>query len=219
MYRLGGSGLITALVVTFVLLCAACGASGSIPAVPAANPTSSPSGPTADQPLPSEPGKVSKPPDPKAPSTYQPVTRNGKKPNPTITAERGGLSQGAVVKYPDGTWLRVDRVRHGVEQGQGPGAFPGRAHTAITLSLHNRSSRTIDLTQVVVTATYGSPARVASAVYEDSAAQDFGTPVPPGGSASATYVFAIPPDESGNVGITVDFDDVHVAARFAGATR
>jgi hypothetical protein len=147
------------------------------------------------------------------------VARNGRKPNPTIRAENGGLSKGAVVKYSDGVWLRVDRVRHGVEQGQGPGAFPGRANTAITLSLHNRSSRTIDLTQAVVTATYGSPPRVASAVYEDSAARDFGTRVGAGGSASATYVFAIPRDQLGKVGITVDFDGLHVAAKFAGAAR
>jgi hypothetical protein len=219
MHRPGGSGLIIAFVVTFVLLCSACGATGSIPAVPAANPTGSPSGPAADQPTRTESLNVPKPLDPEAPSTYRPVTRNGKKPNPTIKAGSGGLSEAAVVKYSDGVWLRVDRVRHGVERVQGPGAFPGRAHTAITLSLHNRSARTVDLTQVVVTATYGSPARMAPAVYEDSAARDFGTRVRPGGSASGTYVFALPPDQLGKVGITVDFDGVHVAAKFAGSAR
>jgi hypothetical protein len=217
MHRLGGRGPITAFVLTFVLLCAACGASGTIPAVPAANPTSSPSGPAADQPAPTE--KVARPPDPAAPSTYQPVTRNGKKPHPTIKAEEGGLSEGAAVKYSDGASVRVDRVQHGIEQDQGPGAFPGRANTAITLSLHNSSSSTIDLTQVVVTATYGSPALVAPAVYDDSAAQDFRSRVEPGGSASATYVFAIPPDKLGKVGITVDFDGIHLAAKFRGAAR
>ena len=206
MHRRGGSGWITAVVVTLVLLCSACAATGSLPAVPAANPTT-------------EPGKVSRPPDPEAPSTHQPVTRNGRKPNPTIRAASAGLSRGAVVRYSDRVWLRIDRVRHEVEQGQGPGAFPDRAYTAITLSLHNGSSRTIDLTQAVVTATYGSPARVASAVYEDSAARDFGTRVRKGGSASATYAFAIPRDQLGKVGITVDFDGLHVAAKFVGAAR
>jgi hypothetical protein len=206
-------------VVTFVLLCSGCAATESTPAVPAANPSGSPSGPAADQPTPTKSEKVARPPDPEAPSSYRPVSRNGKKPNPTIKAGRGGLSKAAVVKYSDGVWLRADRLGHAVEQAQGPGAFPGRSQTAITLSLHNGSTRTIDLTQVVVTATYGSPARVAPAVYEDPAAQDFRTRVRPGGSASATYVFAIPPDQSGKVGITVDFDGVHVAAKFAGATR
>ena len=219
MHRPGGSGRVTALVVTFVLLCSSCATTGSIPAVPAANPTVSPTGPAADQPPSTEAEKVPKPPDPEAPSTYQPVTRNGKKPNPTIKAGNGGMSEAAVVKYADGVWLRIDRLRHGAEQGEGPGAFPGRAHTAITLSLHNRSSRTIDLTQVVVTATYGSPARVAPAVYEDPGARDFGTRVQPGDSASATYVFAIPPDQLSEVGLTVDFDGIHLAARFAGAAR
>ena len=211
MHRLGGSGPITALLVSLVFLCSACAATGSIPAVPAANPT--------DLPTPTETAQAARPLDPEAPSNYQPVTRNGKKPNPTIKAEDGRLSEAGKVRYSDGVVLRVDRLRHGAEQGQGPGTFPGRAYTAISLSLHNHSSRTIDLTQVVVTATYGSPGRVASAVYEDSAARDFGTRVEPGGIASATYVFAIPPDQRRKVGITVDFDAIHLAAKFAGAAR
>ena len=146
-YRLGGSGPIAALVLTFVLLGSACGASQPIPAVPAADPT-----PTAAETL-------ERPLDPEAPSTYRPVSRHGKKPNPTIKAGSGGLSPASAVRYSDGVWLRVDRLRRGVEQSRGPGAFPGRDHTAVTLSLHNRSDTTIDLTQVVVTATYGSPAR------------------------------------------------------------
>jgi hypothetical protein len=187
--------------------------------VPAAAPTASPTGPAADQPTGTDTEKVAKPLDPKAPATYQPVTRNGKKPNPTVNAKKGGLAEAAVVKYSDGVWLRIDRLRHGVEQEHGPGSFPERPNTAISLSLHNGSSSTIDLTQVVVTATYGSPARVASAVYEDPAAQDFRSRVQPGGSASATYVFAIPPEQLDNVGLTVDFDGIHIATTFAGAAR
>ena len=219
MNRPGGSGLVTALVAIFVLVCSGCAATGSTPAVPAANPTVSPNGPAEDQPTRTEAEKVPKPPDPEAPSSYQPVTRNGKKPNPTIKAGNGDLSAAAEVRYSDGVLLRIDRLRQGVEQEQGAGAFPGRAYTAVSLSLHNRSSKVVDLTQVVVTATYGSPARLASAVYEDSAAQDFGSRVQPGGTASATYVFASPPDQLGKVGITVDFDGIHLAAKFSGAAR
>jgi hypothetical protein len=217
-YRIGGSGPITALVVTFVLLCSACGA-GSIPAVPATDPTASPSRPAGDGSGRTEAEKVPSPPDPTAPSTYRPMTRQGKKANPTIRAGSGRLSRAATVKYSDGVLVRFDGLRHGVEQAEGTGAFPGRAHTAFTLSVLNRSPQTIDLTQVAVTATYGSPARIAQAVYDDSAVRDFGTRVPPGGSASATYAFAIPRDRLGSVGLTVDFDNRHAAARFAGAAR
>jgi hypothetical protein len=147
------------------------------------------------------------------------VTRNGKPPDPAIKAGSGGFSKAAPVKYPDGVRLVVDRVNHGAEQGQGPGAFSGRPYTAFTLTLHNGSPRTIDLTQVVVTATYGSPARLASPVYEDASARDFSVRVQPNGSASAMYAFAIPPKQLGKVGITVDFDNMHVAAKFGGAPK
>lgn len=226
MRRLGGSGYFTALIVTFVLLCSSCGTTSTIPAVPAANPTADPTAnPTASRPDSAEnqSGRAERdrvaPPDPVAPSTYRPMARQGRKSDPTIKAGTGRLSRAATVKYSDGVLLRFDGLRHAVEQAEGTGAFPGRAHTAFTLSVINRSSQPVDLTQVAVTATYGSPARIAPAVYDGSAVRDFGTRVPPGGSASATYAFAIPPDDVSRVGLTVDFDNRHAAARFVGAAR
>lgn len=176
---------------------------------------SSPSSVPAGQPVPS----VSRPADRLAPPAYVPVIRHGKKPSPSIHPRAGRFSPTAPATYPDGVSLTVNRVKHGVETGEGPGVFPGRPYTAFFLSLRSRSPHPIDVNQVVVTATYGSPARIASPVYEGSAARDFAGTVKRGGSASATYVFAIPPGGGTGVVVVVDFDDTHVSARFTGAMR
>jgi hypothetical protein len=146
----------------------------------------------------------------------QPVIRKGPRPRPNVTANEGRFSAASPAKFADGVSLSVDRVVPGVEQGQGPGILHGVPNTAITLTLANHSAAAIDLTQVVVTTTYGSPPHVAQPVYGDTPAADFTGTVQPGGSASATYVFAIPAGQTKSAVTTVDFDDVHVAAKFTG---
>jgi len=162
---------------------------------------------------------VAAPVDQVAPPAGQPVTRKGPKPRPTVTANEGRFTVDAPAKFPDGVSLRVDKIARGVEQGEGPGVFKGRPNTALTLSLTNQSAQPIDLTQVVVTTTYGSPPRVASPVYEDPTAADFTGTVAPGATATATYIFAIPPGQARSAVTTVDFDDVHVAAKFTGLSE
>lgn len=215
----GGSRIVATAMMALVLTCAACASPGSTPAVPAAPPTAtSESAPSEPVTAPAE--KVSKPLDPAAPLRYRPVVRNGKVPQPRVEARKGGFSTAAPVTYPDGVSLTVERVGAGVEQGHGPDAFPGRLHTTISISIHNRSARAINLNQVVVTTMYGAaPARVAAPVYVDQPAEDFSGTIQPGGSASATYAFAIPAGQAGNVVTMVDFDDVHVAAEFVGSAR
>lgn len=206
-----------AAVLCGVLLVAAAFGSGGTSAATAA--------PAAAQPPPADvvepdPGDVAAgvaaPVDPAAPPAYQPVARNGKRPQPTVVANRGGFSAAAPVNFPDGVSVRVDKVARGTEQGEGPGVFRGRPHTAFTLSLTNGSTSPIDLTQVVVTATYGSPPRLASPVYEGAAAADFTGTVAPGATASATYLFAIPPGQARSAVMTVDFADSYAAATFTG---
>jgi hypothetical protein len=86
------------------------------------------------------------------------------------------------------------------------------------MTVHNRSRHALDLNAVVVTTMYGSPARIAAPVYEDSSGSDFGGKLAAGRSASARYVFAIPSGQGDRVVTMVDFDDVHLAARFTGST-
>ena len=85
--------------------------------------------------------------------------------------------------------------------------------------IDNRSAKTVNLSQVVVTATYGpSPARVAAPVHADSATKDFGGTLSAGGTESAASAFAIPTEQSIMVVVTLGFDDVHHPATFAGVT-
>jgi hypothetical protein len=122
----------------------------------------------------------------------------------------------APAKFPDGVTLSITKASPGTEQAEGPGSFRGRHYTAFALALTNGSQQPIDLTGVVVTTTYGSPPRIASPVYDDAAAADFSGTVAPGGTASATYEFALPPGQAKNATMTVDFDEAHAPATFTG---
>jgi len=153
-----------------------------------------------------------------APQSLAPVTRDGRDAGPRVPAVAGGLSASKPVTYPDGVSVTVERIRRGSETGEGPGEFPGRPYTALVLSLTNGSTTAIDLNQVVVTATYGTPPRIAAPVYEAEAV-DFSGTVPAGGTATATYLFAIPPQGTARVAVAVDFDGTHVAAGFSGAVN
>lgn len=200
----------------FVLVCTACVSPSTTSAVPAAVPTAK-----ADSgvPEPARAPEAAKPVDPIAPPTYGPVLRHGKKPQPKVRAGKGGFAPTAPATYPDGVSIKVDRIKHGVEKGQGPGTFPGRANTVLSITLTNRSTRPIDVNQVVVTTMYGAPARIAAPVYEVAGVRDFAGSVQPGGSATATYAFAIPTKQAKKVVTIVDFDGVHVPAELAGATQ
>lgn len=193
------------------VLSSACGAPGSSDALhgpAAAGTAAAPAGELALDPV--------GPADPQAPPAYTPVVRGGQPARPTLTAGPGRFSSAAPVRFPDGVSLAVVHVARGVEQGRGPGVFTGRPHTTFSLALTNGSTRPIDLRQVVVTTTYGSPARLAPAVYEEPSARDFSDTVAVGATTTATYAFAIPRGQARSAITVVDFDDVHVAARFTG---
>lgn len=196
--------------VPFVLEAGA--ASSAAPAIPTQVPVPGGGGPGPDN----EGSGVAAPVDPAASALAQQALRPGKPAGPRTQANRGGFTVVTPATFPDGVSVRVVKVTKSVEQGAGPGVFKGRPHTALTLSLTNGSRVPLDLTQVVVTTTYGSPALVASPVYEDPSAADFTGTVAPGITATATYVFAVPPGQVRSAVTTVDFDNAHAAATFTG---
>lgn len=196
------------------LVCAGCALPGSTSA--AASSSSAAADAAAD--VVRTHGQPQATPDPVAPQSLAPVTRDGRDAGPRVPAVAGGLSASKPVTYPDGVSVTVERIRRGSETGEGPGEFPGRPYTALVLSLTNGSTTAIDLNQVVVTATYGTPPRIAAPVYEAEAV-DFSGTVPAGGTATATYLFAIPPQGTARVAVAVDFDGTHVAAGFSGAVN
>ena len=204
------------MTVALVLACSAC-------ALPDPNSAGAVSAAAAAQPDPPQPGDpaaaAAKPVDPIAPSSIPPVTRGDKQNRSRVKGAAGAFSAADPAKYSDGVALTVEGTRTGSESENGPGQFPGRSYTALSLTLDNRSAQPIDLNQVVVTATYGAPARIASPVYDDTSAQDFSGTVDAGGSSTATYLFAIPNEKKSNVVVTVDFDDTHLAATFSGGLK
>lgn len=171
--------------------------------------------------LPAAPGAPpsAQPRDPKAPESYRQAKRAGKAAKAAVRANKGGLSEKKPVRYPDGVTVKVRRMKAGAEKATGPGSFPDRSFVSFALALENGSAKPLDLNTVVVSATYGSPARLAAPVYDSESAADFAGTVAPGESASATYNFAIPKGERGDVSVIVDFDSTHAAAELDGEAR
>lgn len=181
------------------------------PAVPAVPPASK---------LPQLPKGVStaRPRDPLAPRTVEPVGRGSAASHPTVKVKGGPQSFSEPVVYTDGVTLRITRMTHGKVAGEGPGVFPGRPVTDFYVTLTNHSSKTLTLDSVVVTVTYGSPARLAHLVYDQNAV-DFAGAVKAGASARAVYGFAVPASDLGDVTMAVDLDGVHQLATFTGRAK
>ncbi len=211
------SGLLAATLTGFLLCCVSCAAPASDQAVgPAGDRIAVAAGPDDIEP---STVPTSRPPDPEAPLTFAPLVRGGGMPESRLAAGAGHFSKAGGVSYPDGISLTVDRFSHATERALGPGTFPGRPFTLVFLTLRNGSPLPIELNEVVVTATYGTPARIAAAVYEDARVQDFAGLVPPGASATAVYAFAIPPQSRTTATVSVDFDGSHFPAEFTGGMR
>jgi len=160
-------------------------------------------------------GTASRPADPLA-GKYTPVIRNGRRPHPTITAKPAPFDK--TVKYSDGLSLHIDKIRHGVESGYGPGVFHGSPTTQLSVTMTNHTKKAINLDQVVVQMDYGSPSRIAPPVY-NNAALDFSGILKPGDSRTATYIFSVPTSQLSDVTMTVDMDSIHVAAMFTGSVQ
>lgn len=156
--------------------------------------------------------------DPLASSTVTPVPRRGKKGKPRVRTKDGVRPFGKPVAYTDGLRLTIARMTQGAVTGEGPGVFPGRVVTGFEFTLTNGTTQALPLDVVVITVTYGSPARVARAVYDQNSL-DFTGPVPAGQTAKAVYGFSIPAAGRGKVTMTVDIDGVHEPAVFKGKVK
>ena len=155
-----------------------------------------------------------KPPEsPLASPTVEPVVRNGVRPHPSISAAPAPF--GHPVVYPDGVRLAVTGIHQGQVTGQGPGVVAG-AEDDVRPRFTNGSTKPVSAGPGRATASFGSPARIASPVY-DARTQDFGATVAPGHKATATYAFSIPVDQLSDVTIHLDFDGRHYAATFHGS--
>ncbi|MGY1773243.1 hypothetical protein [Blastococcus sp. SYSU D00813] len=182
-----------------------------------AAPTSSPApGPAEEQPAAEEELTPTAPP----PTATQPpappvVTREGVPGSArTVTAAPADFT--APAAWSDGVTVRVVEARQQVTTGSGPGELAGQPQTVFRLEVVNGSGAPLDLTAVVVQASYGDPAAQASPLY-DAETVDFAGALAPGGTASAVYSFAIPADRLGAVSLSVDVDGYRFPAVFSGA--
>lgn len=161
---------------------------------------------------------TAKPKDPLAPKKIRQVKRAGKAPHPTAKVKGGvkKFSQDAI--YTDGLKLTITKMTQGKMTGQGPGVYPGRPVTDFYLKLTNGTKQSLELGVVVLTVTYGSPARLAHAVYTPTS-HDFAGVVKAGASTRAVYGFSVPAADRGDVTMTVDIDGQHHVATFAGTVK
>ena len=131
----------------------------------------------------------------------------------TVQATPADFAQPA--EWSDGASVRVVGAAQEVTQGSGPGELAGQPQTVFTVELTNGTGAPLDLTSVVVQATYG-PGTQASPLY-DGDTVDFGGVLAPGAAATGVYSFAIPAGELGAVTLSVDVDGYRFPAVFSGA--
>jgi hypothetical protein len=165
-----------------------------------------------DEPTPT--AKVSRPPDPEAPATVRPVERPGS----TGTTVALDAARPTRATWRDGLVLTVSDVKRSTTSGRGRGAMPGSPQTTFTVALDNRSDRTVDVSRVVLTLSYGAGTRrLAQRVYDD-ATHDFSGVVERGAQQRAVYAFALPSDRS-SAALVVDLDGRHALATLQGVAR
>ena len=101
-----------------------------------------------------------------APPLPQPVTsvpkvkRSGQPSTPLVSAPVARFN--APVKYPDGVQLVITKAERGIETGHGPGVMAGREYVRFTVTLTNRSTKAVNLNEVVVTTFYSASKQLAA---------------------------------------------------------
>jgi len=155
---------------------------------------------------------------PLAPKVVKQVMRNGKKPHPTVKVKGGAKAFTKPIVYTDGLTLHITKMTQGKMTGHGPGVYPGRPVTNFYVTLTNGTKKKLTLGVVVMTVTYGTPARLAHAVYGPKS-KDFAGVIKPGKSAKAVYGFSVPAADRNDVTMVVDLDGSHQLATFTGKVK
>ncbi len=182
------------------------------------SPTRSPSDNDQTGADPAPTAKPSLPPDPKAPTTVEPVARSGSHPTTRIAARPAAFD--GPIRWRDGVRLQVVDIRQSTTNGVGPGSSQGAPMTTVALRLTNSSDTPLDASSVVLTTVYGTASGlVAQPVYGQPGATDFSGRIAPGSSAEASYMFAIPTKQLGAVTLYVDLDGRHAIGSFHGSAR
>ena len=176
----------------------------SSPATPSGSPSAAPSKPVVG---PSVPPNATPVPAISRPGEVAPDAR--------ISAPSAPLTK--PVTYRDGLQVRILSTAQSTITAVGPGALTGKPMTTFKIEFTNRTTKPVDLNQVVVSARYGKGLEPAQPVYVDGL-NDFAGTVAPGKTAATSYAFSIPVADLGLVTLGVDFDGKHTVAVFTGST-
>jgi hypothetical protein len=122
----------------------------------------------------------------------------------------------APASWADGASVRLTDAHQQVTTGSGPGALVGQPQTVFSLALTNGTNAPLDVSGVVVQATYTAAGTVAAPLYDDTTL-DFSGTVAPGATTTAVYAFAVPADQLDDVRLSIDLDGRHFPVVFSGA--
>ncbi len=117
--------------------------------------------------------------------------------------------------YPDGVTVSVSDFARGTTTGEGKGTFSGAPFIVIAVTVHNGSSKPLNLSAVVATLKYG--ANIAAEPYygTDAKVGDFYGTVAAGKDQTANYGFQLPKTMD-QATLYVDLDGAHQPAAFTG---
>jgi hypothetical protein len=115
------------------------------------------------------------------------------------------------VEYDDGVKVEVSKIEHGKIGQYASGGKPGGDKTMFTIRITNKSKEAFDPALAIPSVTYGEAGTNADTVFDvddDSADTSVGFQgkILPGKSMSATWAFAIPKAELGNVTLQLPVD-------------
>ncbi len=177
---------------------------------PSTSGSSASPGPTTDpQDVPSSTASASRAPDPAAPKTFTQAERPGQSGTGQVDVDATTRDR---ARWDDDVTLRVTRVTSSTASGRGPGSLNGAPLSTLALTVTNGSTRTLDLSRVVLSMPYGSGSRrLAQQVYTDRS-QDFSGTVAKDATAEATYAFSIPTKQRSTADLVVDLDGRHALA-------
>jgi len=118
--------------------------------------------------------------------------------------------------FGNGVAARVESVVPITTSGTGPGESSGEQADALTIVLDNGTDAPLDLGGVTVDLSSGAEAAPARPSNSEPA-RPFSGVLAPGSSAEGVYVFVVPPDQRGDVVVTVNYAADQPTVAFAGS--
>lgn len=151
-----------------------------------------------------------------SPAVTVPAPGGGSVTETVAPAEPGATTEAGIdepADLPDGIRISVASAREIEVTAETPGEVAGPA-VAVTLTVDNPTQKARDLSTAMVSLT-GSGGTLGQPTTSDPYAPFAGV-VPPGGSATGTYVFLLPIEERDALSITVEYLAGAPIALFAG---